>query len=169
MDFKKLCETRYSVRAYKPDMILDDKMDYIKTCVQLAPSAVNKQPWKFIIIDKPEGREKLQQCYDKPWFKEAPVYIIACKNESLAWTRRYDNKNHADIDLAIAIEHLCLAATSQGLGTCWVCNFRVQLCQELFSFGEGWEPVAIIPIGYPATDEVPEKIRKSLPEIWEED
>ena len=54
-----------------------------------------------------------------------------------------------DIDVAIAIEHLCLAAAEQGLGTCWVCNFRVQLCQELFKLPEEWYPAAIIPIGYP--------------------
>lgn len=167
MDFKKLCQTRYSVRAYKPDLIPDEKMDYIKACVQSAPSAVNKQPWKFIILTQKSDREKLQQCYDKPWFKEAPVYNIACKNENLAWTRRYDNKNHADIDLAIAIEHLCLAATSQGLGTCWVCNFRTQLIQELFDFQDGWEPVALIPLGFPADDTCPEKTRKSIEEIWE--
>ena len=92
---------------------------------------------------------------------------VACKNENLAWTRRYDNKNHADIDLAIAIEHLCLAATSQGLGTCWVCNFRTQLIQELFDFQDGWEPVALIPLGFPADDTCPEKTRKSIEEIWE--
>ena len=141
MDFKKLCQTRYSVRAYKPDLIPDEKMDYIKACVQSAPSAVNKQPWKFIILTQESDREKLQQCYDKPWFKEAPVYIIACKNENLAWTRRYDNKNHADIDLAIAI--------------------------ELFDFQDGWEPVALIPLGFPADDTCPEKTRKSIEEIWE--
>lgn len=168
MDFKELCRARYSVRAYKPEAIPAEEMAFIKECVMMAPSAVNRQPWKFITITKSEDREKLQQCYDKPWFKEAPLYIIACKNENMAWTRRYDNKNHADIDVAIAVEYLCLAAAARGLGTCWVCNFRTQLIQELFSFGEGWEPVAIIPVGYPASSEIPEKQRKDLEETWEE-
>ena len=73
-----------------------------------------------------------------------------------------------DIDVAIAIEHLCLAAAEQGLGTCWVCNFRVQLCQELFKLPEEWYPAAIIPIGYPATPDIPEKTRKATAEIWED-
>lgn len=109
-----------------------------------------------------------EQCYDKEWFREAPAYILVCENHGAAWTRRYDEKNHADIDVAIAIEHLCLAAAEQGLGTCWVCNFRVQLCQELFKLPEEWYPAAIIPIGYPATPDIPEKTRKATAEIWED-
>ena len=132
MDFKEICKARYSVRAYKPDAIPAEKMDYIKECTRLAPSAVNKQPWKFILFTGEDDRARMQQCYDKEWFREAPAYILVCENHGAAWTRRYDEKNHADIDVAIAIEHLCLAAAEQGLGTCWVCNFRVQLCQELF-------------------------------------
>lgn len=97
-----------------------------------------------------------------------PAYILVCENHGAAWTRRYDEKNHADIDVAIAIEHLCLAAAEQGLGTCWVCNFRVQLCQELFNLPDEWYPVAIIPIGYPATSAIPEKTRKAMAEIWED-
>lgn len=130
MDFKEICKARYSVRAYKPDAIPAETMEYIKECTRLAPSAVNKQPWKFILFTGEDDRARMQQCYDKEWFREAPAYILVCENHGAAWTRRYDEKNHADIDVAIAIEHLCLAAAEQGLGTCWVCNFRVQLCQE---------------------------------------
>ncbi len=168
MDFKSLCQARYSVRAYKPDAIPAEKLEYIKECTRLAPSAVNRQPWKFTLFTAEEDRARLQQCYDREWFREAPAYVLACENRGEAWTRRYDEKNHADIDLAIAIEHLCLAAAEQGLGTCWVCNFRVQLCQELFHIPEEWYPVAIIPIGYPASPDVPEKTRKPMEEIWED-
>ncbi len=168
MNFKTLCASRYSVRAYKPDTVPAEKLEYIKACVNLAPTAVNKQPFRFITLTRPEEREKIQKCYDREWFSEAPAYILVCTNQSEAWTRRYDGKNHADIDAAIAVEHLCLAAAEQGLGTCWVCNFRVQLCQELFNLPEEWYPHTIIPIGYPATDEIPEKTRKNIEDIWEE-
>ena len=144
------------------------ELRYIKECTRLAPSAVNKQPWKFILFTGEDDRARMQQCYDKEWFREAPAYILVCENHGAAWTRRYDEKNHADIDVAIAIEHLCLAAAEQGLGTCWVCNFRVQLCQELFKLPEEWYPAAIIPIGYPATPDIPEKTRKATAEIWED-
>ncbi|MBQ5380193.1 MAG: nitroreductase family protein [Paraprevotella sp.] len=168
MNFKELCQLRYSVRSYKPDAIPSETMEYIKECARLAPSAVNRQPWQFFTITNEEDKQRLQQCYDRDWFKEAPAYILVCENAGEAWTRRYDNKNHADIDASIAIEHICLAAAEQGLGTCWVCNFRVQMCQELFQIPEHLYPVAIIPIGYPASAEVPEKTRKEMSEIWTE-
>lgn len=168
MNFKQICTKRYSVRAYKPDAVSAEKLEYIKECARLAPSAVNRQPWKFLFCTSEEARANVAKCYEKEWIKQAPVYIIAWENHGEAWTRRYDDKNHADIDLAIAIEHICLAATEQGLGTCWVCNFRVQLCRELFVLPEEWYPVAIIPIGVPADSIVPQKTRKEMSEIWEE-
>ena len=102
MDFKALCQARYSARAYKPDAIPAEKLEYIKECTRLAPSAVNRQPWKFTLFTSEEDRARLQQCYDREWFREAPAYVLACENRGEAWTRRYDEKNHADIDLAIA-------------------------------------------------------------------
>lgn len=165
MKFKDLCEKRYSVRSYKPDSVPQEKLDYIMECVRLAPSAVNKQPWLFTVLTNEKDRKKIQQCYGREWIQEAPAYIVAYARPEEAWVRRYDEKNHADIDVAIAVEHLCLAAAEQGLGTCWVCNFRIQLFRELFELPENLEPVAIIPIGYPATDETPEKKRKELQEI----
>lgn len=102
MDFKDLCHARYSVRAFKPDAIPAEKMEYIKECTRLATSAVNRQPWKFILFTGEDDRARLQQCYDKEWFREAPAYILVCENHGAAWTRRYDEKNHADIDVAIA-------------------------------------------------------------------
>lgn len=99
MDFKEICKARYSVRAYKPDAIPAETMEYIKECTRLAPSAVNKQPWKFILFTGEDDRARMQQCYDKEWFREAPAYILVCENHGAAWTRRYDEKNHADIDV----------------------------------------------------------------------
>ncbi len=166
MNFKELCEQRYSVRSYKPEAIPQEKLDYIMECVRLAPSAVNKQPWHFTIYTNETDKQKIQQCYGREWIQEAPAYIVAYALTDEAWTRRYDEKNHADIDVTIAIEHLCLAAAEQGLGTCWVCNFRIQLFRELFELPENQNPIAIIPIGYPSQNVVPEKVRKEINEIW---
>jgi nitroreductase len=91
------------------------------------------------------------------------MYIIASLVHDEEWVRS-DGKAHGDIDVAIAVEHLCLAATEQGLATCWVCNFDAQLCSQLFSYAEGEEPVVLIPIGYPA-DEAKPKVRKEMNEI----
>ena len=131
----------------------------------MAPSAVNRQPWKFRIVRSQEGREKLQSCYSRPWFNEAPLYILASLLHEQEWVRA-DGKPHGNIDVAIAVEHLCLAATEQGLGTCWVCNFDAQRCHELFQMPDTEEPVVIIPIGYSAVAETPTKTRKAQEELF---
>ena len=75
---------------------------------------------------------------------------------------------HGDVDVSIATEHLCLAATDRGLGTCWVCNFDTQLFAELFPQPEGWEAVVMVPIGHIAPDcPRKEKQRKAMEEIVE--
>ena len=96
------------------------------------------------------------------------MYIVGMKNTEDNWVRKYDNKPHGDIDVAIAAEHLCLAATERGLGTCWVCAYDSNKMKELFP-REGYEAVVIIPLGHMAED-CPHnpKNRKAMNEIIEE-
>ena len=96
---------------------------------------------------------------------KAVIMVVAVKDE--AWVRATDGKYHGDIDAAIITEHICLAATEQGLGTCWVCNFDAALCHDLFALADNEEPVVLIPIGIPAAEPT-EKKRKSLDAIWSE-
>ena len=77
MNFLELVKNRYSCRAYKSINVEKEKLDYILECVRFAPSAVNKQPWLFHIVSNEEEKAKLQQCYNRDWFKTAPMYIIA--------------------------------------------------------------------------------------------
>lgn len=163
--FLELVGNRYSCRDYQSRSVEQEKLDYILECVRLAPSAVNKQPWRFRIVKSEEGCEKVRQCYSRDWINTAPMYIIASVLHDEEWVRR-DGKHHGDIDVAIAVEHLCLAATEQGLATCWVCNFNAALCKELFALPESEEPTVIIPLGY-ANDELREKIRKPIEDITE--
>lgn len=162
-NFLELVEKRYSSRRYQPQSVEQAKLDYVLECVRLAPSAVNKQPWKFHIVKSEDDKAKLQRCYNRTWFNSAPMYIIASILHNEEWIRS-DGKQHGNIDIAIAVEHLCLAATEQGLGTCWVCNFDAKLCKELFNLPENEEPAVLIPIGYPA-DEAKPKNRKDINEI----
>lgn len=163
MDFLELVRNRYSCRAYKALDVEKQKLDYMMECVRLAPSAVNKQPWRFRIVSSGEEKAKMQQCYNREWFRTAPLYVIASVRHDEEWVRA-DGKHHGDIDVAIAVEHLCLAATEQGLATCWVCNFDAVLCKELFALPENEEPSVIIPVGY-AANEPKEKARKAINEI----
>lgn len=159
----QLSASRYSCRFYRDQMPEREQLEYILNCVRLAPSAVNRQPWRFRVVQSVEARLKLQQCYDREWFTTAPMYILASILHDEEWVRS-DGKAHGNIDIAIAVEHLCLAATELGLGTCWVCNFDAQLCHQLFALPDKEEPAVIIPIGYAAV-EPSEKKRKDLADI----
>ena len=163
MNFLELVKRRYSCRAYKSFGVEREKLDYILECVRFAPSAVNKQPWRFHIVSKAEDKERLQLCYNRDWFKTAPMYVIASVLHDEEWVRA-DGKHHGDIDIAIAVEHLCLAATEQGLSTCWVCNFDAEKCKQLFGLSANEEPAVVVPLGY-AADEPKPKNRKTIEEI----
>lgn len=165
MTFQELCEARYSCRNYKSDPIPEKQLQYIRECVRLAPSAVNFQPWRFLLITDKERLDKIRQCYKREWIQTAPAIVVCLKREEEAWTRRYDGHNHADIDIAIATEHLCLAASEQGLGNCWVCNFDINKLMETGIVPEGYQPAVLVPLGFPA-DEPNPKTRKPLDEVW---
>ena len=165
MTFKELCESRYSVRGYTAEAVSPDQLAYILECARLAPSAVNRQPWHFHVVSSAEGRAALQSCYDRPWFRTAPLYIVCCIRHDQAWVRPADGKGHGDIDIAIATEHICLAAAEQGLGTCWVCNFDARRCCELLHLPENEEPAVLIPLGHPDPAAHKAKQRKAIEEI----
>ena len=168
MNFLELARKRCSVRQYSDRSVEPEKMDYVLEAARLAPSAVNKQPWRILLIESEEKRQQLQSCYNREWFKQAPLYLIVCGNHAESWKRAEDGKDHVDVDVAILTEHLCLAAAEQGLGTCWVCNFNVARCKQLFNLPEDLEPIVLLPLGYPADESVfeGEKKRKALTEIY---
>ena len=134
MNILELSKKRFSVRKYSDTPVSEEDLQYILEVTRMAPSAVNKQPWKFVVVKSEAARKQLQECYDRDWFKSAPLYIICMREADSNWIRKEDNKQHGDIDVAIATEHLCLAATERGLGSCWVCNFNVAKLKETFPY-----------------------------------
>ena len=165
-NFKDLCASRRSVRAYSDRPVQDADLQYIMECVRLAPSAVNRQPWRVLRL-KPEQLPLAQQCYTNPWFRTAPECFIVCCDHAESWHRPKDGKDHGDVDIAICAEHFCLAAAERGLGTCWVCNFDADLCRRLFHLPDTLEPVAFLPLGYEAADHQPRPFqRKEIDELW---
>lgn len=147
MDFLQLAKNRYSCRKYKAAAVEDNKLNYIIEAARVAPSAVNFQPW-YLIVVKGENLEKVRSCYHREWFRTAPECIVVCADHSRSW-KRGDSKDHADIDAAIAADHITLAASSIGLATCWICNFDAQKLSEVLDLPENLEPVVILPLGYP--------------------
>ncbi|NDV94419.1 nitroreductase [Dysgonomonas sp. 521] len=170
MQLKGLIEGRYSVRAYSAQPVEPEKINYILDCARLAPSACNFQPWKFYVVTSEDIKAKVQQSYDREWFKTAPVHIVVCKDSSTSWKRKNtDNKDFGDVDAAIAAEHICLAAAEIGLGTCWVCNFNPDILREALDIPAHQEAIAIFPLGYIDNEKSirPEKNRKPLADITE--
>lgn len=163
-----LCKSRASVRAYLPELPAKEAIEYISECVRLAPSAVNKQPWRIFYVTSQPLLEKLRATYPRTWFATAPAVFVFCKDEEAQWVRPHDGHPHGDIDIAIATEHLCLAATEQGLGTCWVCHFDVAACREALELDARFTPVVMVPIGYAAPEhEDKGRNRKAMEEILE--
>lgn len=168
MSFLELITKRYSVRSFKDMPVEKEKLVHVLEAARLAPSACNLQPWHFIVATDKSSKDKIAQAYQGQWLKDAPVIIVACGDHTKSWKRK-DGKDHCDIDLAIAIEHMTLAAAEIGLGTCWVCAFDAQMCHEALELPAGLDPIALLPIGYPANESIPEKDRKTIKDIisWE--
>lgn len=166
MTFKELSQKRFSARKYTGEAVSQEALDYIMESARLAPSAVNYQPWRFIIVKSDEYKAKLRKAYDREWFATAPMYIICISDHSQSWHRKNDGKDHADIDIAIATEHICLSAEDLGLGTCWVCNFDAKMVHGDFGLNENEEACVLIPLGHIAADcPQKDKQRKTLEDI----
>ena len=164
--FYSLVKHRYSCRDYSDRPVSDDTLMAVLDMARLAPSACNRQPWLFLIADGDDERQAILDSYKRDWIRTAPRFIIALGDHSAAWHRPEDGKDHTDVDVSIAVEHLCLAATSMHLATCWVCNFDQQIIREAFRLPDNMEPIAIIPLGYPAEgSQIPDKNRLHLADI----
>ena len=164
MEFLDLVQKRYSVRAYQPTPVEDTKLAKVLEAVRFAPTASNRQPFQLIIAHV-KGREAdLQRVYGRRWFVQAPLVICACGVPAQAWVRDVDRANYATVDVAIAMDHFILAATSLGLGTCWIAAFNPVAARQVFALPEGVEPIALTPLGYPADQPIP-KERKPLTEL----
>jgi len=169
MELQAVIKERFSVRSYKDCVVPRETIREILELTSLAPSAVNFQPWHFIVITEEKGLESLRGVYHRQWIQSAPVIIVACVDHRESWKRGSDGHDFGEVDVAIAIDHLTLAATDKGLGTCWVCNFDVPACKKVLQLPDHLEPLALIPLGFPDT-KTPIKKRKSLNDFvsWEQ-
>jgi len=164
MEFQELIEKRYSVRAYKPDPVEDEKLQRVLEAARLAPTAANQQPFQLIVIHTAGREAELKRIYARDWFVQPPLVICACGVPARGWTRRQDGKSYVDVDVAIVMDHLILAAADQGLGTCWVGAFDPDAARQVLGLPDDVEPIAFTPLGYPA-DEPDAKKRKALSDL----
>ncbi len=163
MDFDKLIRERYSVRAYLPNPVEEEKLRKILEAAVLAPTAANRQAFRLIVISTSGREDELKRIYSKDWFTQAPYVICVCSLRAESWTRK-DGKNYSDVDAAIVMDHLILAAADQGLGTCWIGAFDAEAARKVLHLPDDAEPVAFTPLGYPA-DKPGAKKRKAPEEL----
>ncbi len=168
MKFLDLAKLRYSSRNYKDKAVEKDKLDKILEAARIAPSASNRQPWHFIVIEDKNTLKELWTTYQREWLRSAPMILVCCGDHENVWIRSHDNKDHLDIDLSIAIDHMTLQATELDLATCWICHFDIEKTKQIFNLPDHIEPIALLPVGYPA-DEVDtnrhDTKRKTIDEI----
>jgi nitroreductase len=173
MDVYKAIETRTSTRSFKSTPVERDKLERILNAARLAPSGKNGQPWTFIVVENEETRKKLvHACKGQKFLAEAPVVVVACGREELAYQKMGGYWNSLPVDIGIALEHLMLAAESEGLGTCWIGAFMEEDVRTMLGVPEDVKIVALTPVGYSAVEKV-FRPRKSLDEIvmhekWED-
>lgn len=165
--FYEVMRARRSVRQYLDQDVEREVLDRILETGRLSPSAANCQPWHFIVIDNRHPKRKaLNEVFYKDGFKKAPVVIAACAEPSRAWVRGADEKNYAWVDVTIAITEMILAATAEGVGTCWVASFDLKKALEILKIPKEMELVTLLTLGYPKEPlESCEKDRKRRDEI----
>lgn len=147
MDFFDTIEKRYSVRGYTDEPVSKEDLDKILDAAALAPTGVNYQPFKVYVIDTNKNAESLKKVYPAEWFLQAPIVLCVAVNTKEAWTRKFDNKNIADIDGTIVMDHIILAATALGFGTCYIANFNPEEAEKLIDSHE-YIPLLFTPLGH---------------------
>ena len=168
MEFQELIRQRYSVRAYRPDPVPDDLLRDVLEAARLAPTAHNNQPFRLVVMHTAGRYDDLRPIYLREWFLQAPLLICICGLAEQAWVRRQDGRSYLDIDIGIVFDHLTLAATAHGLGTCWIAAFDADAARQALRLPPEIEPIAFTPLGYPA-DARRAKQRRPLEELvhWE--
>lgn len=161
MDFLELVKKRYSVRAYKSIPVEDEKLQQVLEAARLAPTGSNRQQFQLIVVHTAGREEELRHIYDKDWFVQAPVVICACATTIQGQPYREGGSYR---NVAIVMDHLILAATSLGLGTCWIGAFNPDEARKILGFPEDVKPVVFATLGY-SNDQPRPKVRKPIGEL----
>ncbi|MBC8320154.1 MAG: nitroreductase family protein [Bacteroidetes bacterium] len=170
MDYFELINTRESVRDYDTNKKIEKEILLkIADAGRLAPSAANRQPWKFIIISSDHMLQQVRECYPKNWFKNAPHILVVVGDSSLSWVRTTDDYNSIETDVTIAMDHMILAAEAVKVATCWIAAFDNKVLREVLQLADNEVVYSITPLGYPNSgyQKKIEKIRKPLDEVVE--
>ena len=149
MNVIEAIRTRRSVRSYQDKPVEPEKLQQLLEAARLAPSASNSQDWKFIVVQDSRTRQALAKaCHNQAFIGRAPVVIAACSTNPARLMA--SGQSAAAVDLAIAVDHITLAATELGLGTCWIGAFDAPAVAKLLDVPDDCAVVHVLPLGYPA-------------------
>ena len=158
---------RRSVRSFRDQPVEDEKLEQVLNAARLAPSAKNRQDWRFVVARDEEVRRKLMEAaHDQEFVGQAPVVIAAC-GIGTDYTMTCGQPAYL-VDVSIALDHITLAARALGLGTCWVGRFEQDQVKQILNIPDDAEVVELMPLGYP-TEWPDAPPRKPLDEIVYED
>ena len=159
MEFLDLVKKRYSVRAYKSIPVEDDKLRQILEAARLAPTGANRQSFQLIVIHTAGREQELRSIYDKDWFVQAPIVICACA--TMVQGQPY-SEGGSYRNVAIVMDHLILAATDLGLGTCWIGAFNPNEACEVLGLPDEVKPIVFATVGYPDDEPSPRHQQRKL-------
>ena len=164
MDVMEAIRNRRSVRGFQTRPIEPDKLERVLEAGRLAPSANNRQPWRFIVVTDETVRKQLAHAAcDQAFIAKAPVVLVGCAIET---DRIMACGQHCyPIDLAIAMTTLSLAAVAEGLGGCWIGAFHEEQVKKVLGIPEEVRVVELMPLGYPDSANIPARPRKSPQEF----
>ena len=159
MDVFEAIKTRRSIRKYRREPIPDEKLESIFEAARLAPSAGNRQPWRFVVVQDADRKKALAEAANNQTFLRDAAAIVAAVGDPAVSAEWYEK------DVMIALEHMVLAATALGCGTCWIGAFDENAVKHLLKVPAKMKIVALLPIGIP--DETPApRPRKKFSEIF---
>jgi nitroreductase len=164
LDVLDAIRARKSVRSYLSKPVEEGKLKAVLEAGRLAPSASNRQEWRFVVVSDETTRFGLAEAANNQDFVgEAPVVIVACAetDEHIMGC----GQACYPIDVAIAVDHITLAAVELGLGTCWIGAFKEEKVKEILNIPKNIRVVALLPLGYPADSSISKKRRLSLDEV----
>jgi nitroreductase len=142
MNVFETVQARRSIRAYLDKPIPQDKLERILEAARLAPSAVNIEPWHFIVVTSAEKRKILSKGLYAKFVAQAPLVIVACGNKK-------SSPDWYTIDTALAVENMILTAVGEGLGTCCVGSFNEKEVATLLEVPKDYEVLLMVTVGYP--------------------
>ena len=168
MEYYDLIRSRETLRNYDPKRkVPEEILNRILEAGRLAPSASNRQPWTFVLVSSEKVLRKVTASYQRTWFQDTPHVLAVIGDKTQSWVRPYDGYNSIETDLAIAMDHMILAAENEGVGACWIIAFDYKKLAAVLDISDNEVVYCMAALGYPKAGYKKKgtKIRKPLEEI----